>query len=276
MLGKFTLTEIATKYRVTRRTLDNWFAPFREQDITPHSVNHSDAVLIIDGYYVEFGAVILIAQTTTNQVISWSFTYRENYTNWLAFFEQINLFPFSVVCDGQKGMIKAIKQRWPGMIIQRCQFHVIHHVNILLTRNPETLAAQEFKMLAGSISQVKTKDNLKEWLVNYKAWYQQYQYFLKHKTYQDNQTPTGRKKWHYTHGHLHAAHSHLKNAFPYLFQYLKYPNIPNTSNRIEGGINSQIQRYVDRHRGTKLFQRRQIIAAFLKQKQLQKPTRNFT
>jgi len=72
------------------------------------------------------------------------------------------------VCDGQKGMIKAIKLRWPGVIIQRCQFHVIHQVNILLTKYPETLAAQTFKKLVGSIILVKTKDDLKIWLIAYK------------------------------------------------------------------------------------------------------------
>ena len=57
---------------------------------------------------------------------------------------------------------------------------------------------------------------------------------------------------------------------------LKFKNIPNTSNRIEGGINAQIQRHIDHHRGTTLLQRRKIIAALLRQKQLQKPTQNVT
>ena len=190
--------------------------------------------------------------------------------------KKISAFPCAIVCDGQKGMIKAIKLRWPGVIIQRCQFHVIHQVNILLTKYPETLAAQTFKKLVGSIILVKTKDDLKIWLIAYKQWYLEYKEFLKERTYQEGRTPTGRRKWHYTHGRLHAAHSHLKHAYPNLFQYIRFPQIPNTSNRIEGGINAQIQRHIDRHRGTTLFQRRQIIAAFLREKQTEKPTRNFT
>ena len=119
------------------------------------------------------------------------------------------------------------------------------------------------------------RSDFKLWLLDYRSWYQHYNTFLKQKTYQDWETMTGRRKWHYTHNRLHSAHSHLKNALPYLFQYLKHINVPNTSNRIEGGINAQIQRYIDHHRGTTLFQRRQIIAAFLRQKQSLKPTRNF-
>ena len=177
-------------------------------------------------------------------------------------------------------MLKALRIRWPRVLIQRCQFHVIHQVNTLLTKHPELVPAQHFQELVGKIVRVKTRDDLKQWLTAYKQWHGHFGSFLKEKTYQQKLTPTGRPKWSYTHGRLHQAHSHLKNAFPNLFQYMKYPQIPNTSNRIEGGINAQIQRHIDFHRGTNLFQRRQIIAALLKQTQCgklpKKPTRNFT
>jgi putative transposase len=276
LLSKLTLTDYGIKYGVSRRTLDRWFEPFREVEITADEVNLEEEVYIIDGYYLQYAATVLVAQTPSNQVVGWSFTYAENFRTWLEFFNSICSFPSAVVCDGQKGMFKAIKERWPGVIIQRCQFHVIHHINLLLTKHPETAAAQEFKLLVGGITEVKTEADFRLWLVNYKDWYRRYHIFFKQRTYQDYSTPTGRRKWHYTHSHLHAAHSHLKNAISYLFQYLKFPEIPNTSNRIEGGVNAQIQRYIDRHRGTKLLQRKQIIAALLRQKQLQKPTQNVT
>lgn len=276
LLSKLTLTDFGIKYSVNRRTLDRWFKPFRDEEITPHGHHVGEEVYVIDGYYLQYAATVLIAQTPSNQVVGWSFTYAENFSTWLEFFNSIEAFPSVIVCDGQKGMIKAIKLRWPGVIIQRCQFHVIHQINILLTKNPETLAAQRFKVLVRGISMVKTEPDFRLWLLEYRGWHQQYNLFLKQRTYQDLQTPTGRRKWHYTHGRLHSAHSHLKNALSYLFQYLKYKNVPNTSNRIEGGVNAQIQRHIDHHRGTTLFQRRKIIAALLKRKQLQKPTRNVT
>ena len=143
----------------------------------------------------------------------------------------------------------------------------MHQINLLLTKYLETEAARRLKYLVNQIVLVKTKDDLRIWLLSYKSWYHQYSDFLKERTYQEKLTPTGRRKWHYTHGHLHASHSHLKNALPNLFQYLRYGEIPNTSNRIEGGINAQLQRKIDDHRGTKLLQRRQIIALILKGKQ---------
>jgi len=275
LLSKLTLSDFSYRYNITRRTLNNWFNQFRKIDVIPEPTFCADKILIVDGYYLEFGATVLIAQLPTNQTVSWLFTYAENYSTWLELFNTIRDTPFAVVCDGQKGMLKAIRTRWPRAIIQRCQFHVIHQVNILLTKHPELVPSQHFKQLVNQISLVKTNDDLKHWLVHYKQWHTQFGSFLKQKTYQQTLTPTGRQKWHYTHGRLHQAHSHLKNALPNLFHYLKIPAIPNTSNRIEGGINAQIQRHIDFHRGTNLFQRRQIIAALLKQKQSGKPTKNF-
>jgi len=114
---------------------------------------------------------VLIAQSSKNHVLRWVFTYAENCSTWLQLCEEIPSFPFAIVCDGKKGMIKAIKLRWPGVIIQRCQFHVIHQVNILLTKNPETLAALQFKRIVGNSVRVKTRDDLKTCRIEYINWF---------------------------------------------------------------------------------------------------------
>ena len=174
----------------------------------------------------------------------------------------------AIVCDGQRGMLKAIKERFPQVIIQRCQFHVIQYCLGRLTKNPESLAAWELRQLVLDISKVKTKSDLNRWLFRYKDWYQTHHRFLKEKTYQSNElTPTGRRRWHYTHGRLHAAHSHLKNSMPNIFMYIKYPRIPNTTNFVEGAINSPMQEKLRLHRGLTLSQRRVLIAHYLNSKQ---------
>ncbi len=212
-------------------------------------------------------AEVLIGQLVNDKPVSWLFTYAETENTWLKLFNQIRDTPLALVGDGQRGMIKAAKLRWPNIIIQRCQFHVIHHINLLLTKKPETTAAQRFKSVVAKISQVKSKEDFKIWVTNYKQWYDKYCDFLKERTFHSTFTPTGRHKWSYTHAKLHAAYSHLKNALPNLFWYLRFPQIPNTSNRIEGSINASLQRLIDYHRGSTLIGQRQIISAFLKAKQ---------
>lgn len=267
LLGKLSLSEIAEKYNVTRQTLHSWFASFWNLEPTPKQTNTANKILVIDGKYVEQNACVLLA-ACNKKVVSWHFTQRENYSSWFTFLSSFKQIPFAIVCDGQKGMIKAIKQRFPGVIIQRCQFHVIQYCTIKLTKNPESEEAQELRELVLQISKIKTKEQLKNWLADYKYWYLANQNFIKEKTYQtENLTPTGRQKWHYTHGRLHAAHSHLKNSFPHLFRYLQHPKIPNTTNFVEGGINSLMQEKLRFHRGLSLPKRRILIAHFLSSKQ---------
>jgi hypothetical protein len=266
--GKLSLDEIAKKHGVNRRTLDRWFKPFRQNDILPDDIDCRGEVIIVDGYFVHRYACVLIVILSNNIPVTWLFTQRENYHTWLICFNQIRDTPLAVVMDGKAGSIKAAKKRWPKIIIQRCQFHVIHYVATLLTKYPETRAAKSFKSLVGKITKVETTNDWRHWMIELKNWCLLYGSFLKQRTYQTNSfTPTGRRKWHYTHGRLHAAFSHVKNAFPYLFQYLHYPQISNTSNRIEGSINSFLQRKLDIHRGLTLKGQRQLISAFLKSKQ---------
>ena len=267
LLGKYSKEEIADEYGVSRRTLINWFESFWDYEPTPKQINISGKVVIIDGKYIAKNGCVLIA-TCSQKVSDWHFSQRENSSSWGQFFNSFRHIPFAIVCDGQRGMLKAIKQRFPGIIIQRCQFHVIKYIRSKLTRNPENTAAQELNFLVLQISKIKTKEHLKDWLINYKYWWQTHKDFVKEKTYPFNSfTPTGRRKWHYTHQRLHASHSHLKNSLPHLFRYLQYPEIPNTTNFVEGGINSPMQEKLRFHRGLKLPKRRILIAHFLKSKQ---------
>lgn len=267
LLGKQTVEEIAKEKGITARTLRNWFTPFWQYEPQPEFVDVRDLVLVIDGKYVEKTASVLVV-CSPRSVVTWWFTQRENETSWSSCLDKVVHFPKAVVCDGQRGMLKAIRERFPGVIIQRCQFHVIKYCLTKLTKNPESVAAQELRKLVLQISKIKTKEQVKIWFTNYKAWYQTHHKFLKERTYQENSfTPTGRRKWHYTHGRLHAAHSHLKNALPNLFHYLNHPEIPNTTNFVEGAINSPMQEQLRRHRGLNLLKRRILIAYFLKSKQ---------
>lgn len=172
---------------------------------------------------------------------------------------------FVMVKEACSGPLESVSQGYQSKDVS---FHVVSYILSKLTQHPESVAAQELRSLVLQISGLKTKDQLKLWLSHYKHWYQIHYSFLKEKTFQyDNLTLTGRPKWHYTHGRLHAAHSHLKNAIPNLFKYFLHPQIPNTSNFVEGAINSPLQEKLRSHRGLKLPKRRILIAYFLSSKQ---------
>ena len=75
LFSKFTLTDFGQKYGVNRRTLDRWFKPFRDEEIVSHESKIDDNIFIIDGYYLQYAATVLVVQTPSNQVVGWSFTY---------------------------------------------------------------------------------------------------------------------------------------------------------------------------------------------------------
>lgn len=264
--GKKTQKEIAAEVGVDVRTITNWFKPYRENEALPKYVDCRDKIILADGYVYGFGATLLVVELTTNIPVTWMFTYSENYLTWFETFKSIKDTPFAGVFDGQKGMIKALRYRWPNIIIQRCQFHIIMRVGQLLTKNPEHEASIEFKVLVKQIAQVKTREDLGYWLYNFKLWHQSYSTFLNEKTVHTSLTPTGRNKWSYTHAKLHQAYSHVKNALPFLFQYLNHPEIPNTTGRIEG-LNSHLEKQLGFHYGISLSTKRQLISYYLSKKQ---------
>lgn len=261
--GYQSLSQLSEKLGVSRKTIYNWFFKVKDCEYKLLSSSSSDAIVLIDGYFVRKDQVVLIAKNTNGKILFAHFTKGENYHTWKYVFNNLNGRPRALVCDGQRGCLKAIKESFDGVLIQRCQFHVIHHVNLILTKKPELIPSQELKFIVGKITQVKTIEEQKEWLLEFKDWYKRHELFIKQKTYQNEKTANNRLKWHYTHGKLHRAFSHVKNALPYLFTCVSNPTIPNTNNKIEGGTNAAIQRLLDRHRGTKLETQEKIIRILL-------------
>jgi len=54
---------------------------------------------------------------------------------------------------------------------------------------------------------------------------------------------------------------------PSLFLYIKHPQIPNTTDFVEGAVNATLQEKLRFHRGLKLPKRRILVAHFLAAKQ---------
>lgn len=215
----------------------------------------------------------MLAKTKT-KVISWKFVKRETYNSWKEFFEQLKGHPDVIVCDGQKGMLKAIKEVYPRVIIQRCQFHVLQRNKVLLTQNPETRPTIELNEIVKKIPKIQTREQLKLWLEDYLNWRSQYDKYLKEKTYYEFDTEfiyknftKGKCIWFYTHKRLRGAVYQLKKALPNLFCYLGNKNIPNTTNHVEGGINSQLKLLLRLHRGLPIEKRKYLVSNYLSQKQ---------
>ncbi len=273
LLGKNELGYFATQYCVSVKTLQRWFTDFWDQGIDPKNLSISDQIVIIDGYVLEEGCVLLLVKTV-EKVIFWTFVERETYLNWHACLSQLRGHPAAVVCDGQKGMQRAIKELFPRVLVQRCHFHVQQRNRQLLTMNPETLPGIAFNNLVKELPKIKNHAEYRAWLLQYQSWMNRHKNYLSQKTFVPFDTEyiyknftKGKRNYSFTHQRLRAAVYQIKTALPNLFHYLNNSIIPKTTNHIEGGINSQLKLLLRLHRGLPLQKRKHLVAYFLSQKQ---------
>jgi transposase-like protein len=231
-------------------------------------------VYVLDGVYLSGREhVALICRTLAPQ-LSWQFAVRESFSSWSAFLHTLSA-PDVVVVDGQKGLLAAVQWQWPEAKIQRCVVHIERLVRIKLTRHPKTVAGRELLLLAQGLFTVRTRRQRRRWLRAHRRWERRHATFLKERSYGE---PTAGKKrrWWYTHRNIRAARSLIRNALPHLFTFVRYPQVPRTTNHVEGGVNSRLKELVLRHRGLSPIQKQALVAAYLTQRNQKKPPRNVT
>lgn len=162
----------------------------------------------------------------------------------------------ALIIDGRKG----VREAFPGVPIQMCQFHQIKIVTRYLTMQPKLEASQELRVIALTLSKSTGADFTK--LLN--EWFLRWSEFLKEKTV-DPET----KRWFYTHRRLRSACFSLKRNLPYLFTYERYPelNIPKTTNCLEGTF-SHTKTAMRIHRGLIQKRKRKLIDFLLRSPKL--------
>jgi len=275
LTGSRSLDEIAAELAVTRRTLIRWFKPLWTCPKEPvvHEQLHG-SVYVLDGVYLsgrDNVALICKAMPATH---FWSFAERETAASWKRFLQELPA-PEVVVIDGQKGLSKVIGQLWPRVKIQRCLVHIERLARIRLTRHPKSQAGKELLALVRRLFDVRNGKQKRRWLAVYRRWERRHADFLRERS-EGDPVPGKRRRWWYTHRNIRAARSLIRNSLPHLFTFIGRPDVPRSTNHVEGGINSRIKELIHRHRGLNDEQKRVLVALFLGQNQRQKPPRNVT
>lgn len=149
----------------------------------------------------------------------------------------------SITTDGHKSILKAIKKSVPDAIVQRCLVHIQRMCLLWLTQYPKHQAGQELRKLVLLILRIKTENDRIYWTREFLQWHETHKDYLNEKTYN---TETGRY-W-YTHKLLRRSYITIKRALPNMFHYLSNPDVPKTTNGIEGYF-SHLKNHLDIHRG---------------------------
>jgi hypothetical protein len=157
----------------------------------------------------------------------------------------------AVVVDGRRGMTTVFQD----IPVQVCQFHQMKTVTKYLTRRPETPMGQELR----SIMLQLPRSTEKEFAKLLTDFIQKWPRILADKT-----RVIGTKYWYYTYKKIRGAYLSLERNLPYLFTYLKYPElqIPNTTNSLDGSF-VHLKDKVKIHHGLRRDRRYKVIEEIL-------------
>ena len=269
LLNTETLERLAHVRNTKPGALLKLFDKFWDKEINPIPYQGNGQVLMIDGIILERNCCILIAIDGDGIPITWHSCLRENFGSWIRLFELVKkqgvTNPSCIVSDAQKGLIQATRWAFPYIPHQRCMTHVVRLAQAWLTRNPKILAGQELLLLVKSLYGIETKDQVNIFKKEFNNWLEKYHDFLKEKSI----SLETKRPW-YTHRKLRAVRSLILGAIPNLFTFLEIPNIPRTTNKLEGGVNSPIKALIRHHRGMKIQHRQSLVFRFLRARQKRK------
>lgn len=272
LASKASLADLAREQGVTTRTLRRWFLDCWSTPPEPKPTSNIRVLVIDATSVVPRQCMLLIAgDGDRRKPVSWTPALRECHQSWSDFLMELmwaNIEPSIVVCDGQRGMLKAIREVWPKTRIQRCLVHVVRQASAWLTQNPKSRAGLELLELVRQLASIRTKRRKRRWIHAFQYWERKHKTFLKERTH----GPNGR--WWYTHRKLRGTKALLHNAIPDLFRFVSDPTIPRTSNHAEGGLNARLKELFRCHRGISVAKKLALASWYLALRQGQKPTRN--
>lgn len=218
--------------------------------------------IVIDATRV--GDTVVAVARSSSHCLIWQYGEREDTMLWLRTLRALPP-PRAVVCDGQKGILKAIAVLWPDTVIQRCHVHVRRNIRTKLTLRPQSEAGKDLSWLVRSLKYVANEHDMAGFIALFDYLYDAHRVFLNEKTV--NLDSTTRKKWWYTHRSVRSAYRQIDALITsgQLFAFILHPelHLPSQTNQVEGGINSPIQELLYRHRGMTQTHQERLVDWYL-------------
>lgn len=163
----------------------------------------------------------------------------------------------SVTCDGHRSILKAVRKVFPGVLLQRCTVHVKRQCRTWLTKHPKTSVGIELLRIVTRLTGVKTVAEANQWVIDLNAWYEYNEAFLDEKAY----NPKTGGYW-FKHTMIRKSMTLIRKSLPDLFRYLYDPEIPSTTNRLEGFF-GHLKEKIRLHRGLSRIAKKNFIKWYL-------------
>jgi hypothetical protein len=251
--GKQTYKQLAKKYRKSIRwiqtVLDDYWSPacFAEPCKTP---------LVIDAtFFGRTKGVLVFRSPTLRKNLGWYDIETETVDLYeLGVLELLGSeFEITgITVDGKPGVLKRFSEI--KIPVQMCHFHMLCIVTRYTTKRPRLLAAQELRRLTKLLPKTD-QESFEHWL---QEWHTKWNDFLNEKTWDEEQ-----KRWWFTHKRLRQAYRSLVRHLPYLFTYHHHPDMPNTTNSLDGSF-SHLKDRLRVHRGLRWSRKLKLIEELLR------------
>ncbi len=226
-------------------------------DTPPTSVLDSQAprYLLFDGTFLHRPhSIVVLMDGQTRRVIRGQFGVRESSEQELrVFFESMmeeGLYPRSLTVDGNRQVIRVVKMLWPDVLIQRCLVHIQRQGLSWCRSSPKTLYARRLRQIFLRVTKITTAVDRDEFLSLVTTWEAQHGVEI-----------AARKEIGRVFSDIKRARSMLLYALPDMFHYLDDPQIPTTTNGLEGYFSRLKSRY-RQHRGLNSQRRANYFAWF--------------
>jgi len=161
----------------------------------------------------------------TQKIISHIWEVKEGYKTTVAWFSALrdqHLEPLYFIMDGERSVIRAIREVWPQVKIQRCLYHIQHEGMRWLRSTPKTEAGTLLRGLLNTLCGIRTREERDLFLRAYDSWTVRYR---------DEVLALPRDQVAYK--DLKRTMNLINNAIPDMFHFLDDPQVPNTTNTLE-------------------------------------------
>jgi len=139
--------------------------------------------------------------------------------------------------DGERHVMRAVREIWPKAIIQRCLYHIQHEGMRWLRTYPKTQAGKELRFLLNTLCSIESVKEQDTFVQNFQTWLKKYTDFIE-------SLPKNIVAF----KDLKRTISLINNALPDMFHYLKDPTVHKTTNALES-FYSRLKSDYRRHRG---------------------------
>lgn len=198
--------------------------------------------LVFDGTFLHRPtSLVAVMDAGSNEVISGKYGVKESSEIQLvSFFQSLidrGLQPVSCTVDGNHRVIRVLKRLWPSIIIQRCLVHIQRQGLAWCRNNPKSIYASQLRDIFLKVTRIHTREERNHFLDLVEQWEGKYGRII------DSRPERG---WVFS--DIKRARSMLLKALPNMFHYLEDPNIPFTTNGLEGYF-SRLKTHYRQHRG---------------------------